>query len=1365
MIFRACSTLKHLVALVFFIIMRPGSVAAVDEQYNFINIGSKEGLSSNIVNDILKDRYGYLWFSTDDGLNKFDGTHFTVYRKDPDRPGSIVSNDITDLYEDRKGNLWIGTGVGLVCYNRKKDSFTDYSDITDFFVTSVCSDQSGNIWVAGYDGITILDPIKRRVLCSTALSTLKKGQRSKISGVLKLFNDSRGRIWIGTNNGIYLYQDKRALRYYSHDPQKQSSLTDNRVRAICEDSQGNIWFGTDNGLSMFNAPAEGFMNYRNTSNPESLNSDIIYTIAADTDGKLWVGTEEGLTILDCQTGKAKRIDHSFKNQSGFVGKSVKSILIDDQGIYWLATFRAGVNKYDKNLPFFNFRQVNVNTSKGLHTSVVTSFAKAGAEAIYFGTDGGGLQLFDFGSGLVSRVPGPPYLRDGDLAVLCMEIVGRELWMGTYLQGIQIMDLYTKKWRQLRKSEKGGGISDNNVFSLKKDSEGNVWIGTNGQGLDKFDAKNGRFYHYAITESDRYKLGLNGYIRTIEEDLQGNIWIGSNGSGLAVYKPGAETKIYDRLNSTLPTNYINSLYLARDGKMWIGLRGALAYWDSQKNDFVCFSEKSGIANAVIYKIMEDNTGKIWVSTNKGLSCFNPRRRTFTNFSHHNGLQRNPFVMGAGLKLASGRMFFGGTDGINYFEPKDMPHRITAPRVVLTDFKVSNRSVIPSDNAELSEHISVARNIRIDYKQNISLSFSALNYTSPYENQYAYKLDNFDREWNYVGKNTTAYYTNLSPGYYTFRVRAISESGSWRSKESTIRIYVSPPLWLRWYAFLFYALLVAGVLWYSRYKTISRLKVRFREKEEQLAALRLLEEEKREAERQREFDQLRVKFLTNVSHEFRTPVSLIVGPLDQLLSQETNPAKIRRLDTIRRNARRLLHLVNELLDFRSLEEKESRLLATEGDLILFLKEVTESFRDLSLRKQINFQFRSALRSYFTEFDKEKIERIMFNLLSNAFKFTQRGGDVSVSILHIPGTDEGVLIRLSDSGIGIEQRKKEQIFEPFFQAEQNPEILNQGSGVGLSIVREFVKMHNGSIEVESIEGKGTVFTLHLRLQQIGAGQLPEEEPKEPEYEKKEDQIQGEAVIASLPEILLVEDNEDFRFYLKDSLKDHYKVVEASNGKEGWQKVLSAHPKIVISDISMPYLSGVDLCKKIKADKRTSHIPVVLLTAITGEDEQLTALSGGADDYVTKPCNFDILNIKIRNLLNLNDRLKNTYSKQLKVTPPDIQIESDKEKFLNKVLKYIESNLTNPQLSVEDLSRNIGMSRGSLYTKILELTGETPVEFIRSVKLDRAAVLLEKSDMNVAQVSYSVGFSTPNYFSRAFRNRFNMLPSEYLNQRKKVG
>jgi signal transduction histidine kinase/ligand-binding sensor domain-containing protein/DNA-binding response OmpR family regulator len=1374
---------------------------AQKQDINFTSLTPKDGLSSNIVNAILKDRYGLMWFGTEDGLNKFDGTNFTVYRHRPNDSTSLRANGILALHEDKDGNLWVGSGGSLSLFNRKKDSFINFpANTTEYGLSSsviknICSDHLGKIWVATYFGLDILDPKTKKVF-KFVIDTNRVGALSARPNCV--FEDRRQRMWVGTNEGLFLYnRTTGSFVRFRNSALDTSSLCNNRVNAITEDKKGNLWIGTSNGLSMFRPDGKGFKNFRHSnSDSRTLSNNFIYSIAANDEDQLWIGTEDGLNIFDIKTGIAVSYKPDQRNIYSLTGKSIWHVYIDKQGIYWAAAFRGGINKYDKNLNLFNLKQSNVFDKYGLPASVVTSFAEDKNGDLFVGTDGGGLSLFNRKTELFQHIN--IQLQDqsaqGNLSILALEM-GRnnQLYIGTFANGLILLDPATGKNRQFKQGINLQDLNSNDIFCIKEDRRGNVWIGTNGAGINVLNAGNKIVSKYISKPAGKneIKLPLNNYIRVIEEDRNANIWIGSHGSGIAVFNPhNSRFSVYHANNSALPSNVVLSILEDSRQNIWVGtFGGGLSLFDKKTNDFITFAEKEGLSNTAVYKIVEDKTGQIWVSTNKGISSFDLRTKRFTNYTVHNGLQNNNFVLGAGIRSSDGEIFFGGADGLNYFNPAHLKKNKNVPTVLFTDLRIANNSVAASDDSPIKEHISVAKEIVLNYKQNFALSFVSLNYTAPQENKYAYKLEGFDKDWIYSGTSKTASYTNLDPGEYVFRVKASNNDGVWSASAASIKIHVEPPFWLTIYAYIFYFLAIVGFLFYIRYRGIQKLKARFALEQERIQAEQKLEHERKHAERIRELDRLKITFLTNLSHEFRTPISLISGPVDQLLSQEKNGRSSDQLQMIKRNARRLLNLVNQLLDFRKMEEHELKLHVSKGEIVSFIKDVSDSFKDLSGRKKIDFAFNSQVDKLYTVFDSDKIERILFNLLSNAFKFTLEGGNVSVEIekLEKESTSSTVWlsIKVRDTGIGIPENKQEKIFERFFQNDTAASVLNQGTGIGLSITKEFVKMHGGTIDVKSEVGKGSTFIINLPFTVLEAFendyqsiagktesglagiQLPGSiVHREPELlpELEEAYTEGPGIgKKELASILLVEDNEDFRFYLKDNLRLHYRVFEASNGKEGWQKALALHPQVIVSDISMPYMDGIELTRKIKADKRTSHIPVILLTAITGESEQIKGLETGANDYITKPFNFEILNAKIKNLFALNNTLKKTYTKQIKVELPEVEIESADAKFLKNVMTYLEENLTNSQLSVEDLSKQVGMSRSALYHKLLELTGQSPVEFIRSVKLDKAAILLEKSDMNIAQIAYSVGFTTANYFAKSFKTKFNMLPSEYLAKTRK--
>jgi signal transduction histidine kinase/ligand-binding sensor domain-containing protein/DNA-binding response OmpR family regulator len=1355
---------------------------AQQQKVNFTSLKTKDGLSSNTVNAILKDRFGLMWFATEDGLNKFDGTNFTVYKHRSDDPSGIQANDIRALHEDKAGNLWVGSSGGsLSLYDRKNNSFISFpantaEGFSSDVIRAVYSDYAGKIWVASFSGLDVLDP-KTRKIRKFNIQAGPKGAFPAIA-INCLYEDSKHRMWIGSSNGLYLYERQtNSFKHYKNNISDHLSLSDNYVSSIVEDHMGNLWIGTKDGLSRLLQDAKGFEVFRhNSKNPGTLSNNMVMSIAASTNNELWVGTEDGLNILDVKTGKITVYKPDPRDIYSLTGKSISCIYIDNQGIYWLGPYHGGIDKYDTNLNLFQLKQSNAFDQSGLNAPVVTSFAQYQDDEIFVGTDGGGLNLFNRKTELFKRFHLP--LANGskmsNISIMNMEMTrSKKLYMGTYANGLVVMDLHSEKISQFMHSGLSDALSSNDIFCIKEDRSGKLWIGTNGGGVNVLNSDNKVLVKYCKNpkSDNEYDYPGNNFIRFIEEDNNGNIWIGSYGSGIAIFNPGANKfTVYNKANSKLPNDLTMSVLKDRAGNIWVGtFSGGLSLFDAKAGQFTTFSEKNGLSNATVYAIVEDRQGRIWVSTNKGISSFEPKTKKFTNYTIYNGVQNNNFVLGAGFSSSDGEIYFGGADGFNYFNPQYFKKNRNVAPVLFTDLKISNTSVLASADGPIKEHISVVKDVYLDYKQNFTLSYVSVNYTAPEQNRYAYKLEGFDNDWIDAGNAKSVSYTNLDPGDYVFHVKASNNDGLWNTAETAIKIHVRPPFWRTVYAYIFYVLAITGLLFYIRHRGIQKLKLKFAMVQEKMKAEQHIEQERKEAERLRELDQLKIKFLTNLSHEFRTPLSLIMGPVDKLLTEKRQDEIALPLGMIKRNARRLLNLVNQILDFRKMEDQELRLNITEVDIVAFIKEVLESFNDLSDRKQIQLVFKSQLKYFYTRFDQDKMERILFNLLSNAFKFTPLGGTISLElekgVILNNGQNASLIIKVSDTGIGMTEADKNRIFDRFFQAETSAPILNQGSGIGLSIAKEFVKMHGGTISVQSEPGLGSSFIIELPFSTTEAvEEMTIDFSGDNSFNSESVPTEELANGMDMPSVLLVEDNEDFRFYLKDSLKSIYKVYEASNGQEGWQKALAHHPQIIVTDITMPYMNGIELCCKVKSDKRTNHIPIILLTALTGEEEQIRGLETGANDYLTKPFNFEILHAKIKNLLALNKTLKDTYTKQIKVQAPEILIESHGDRLLNKVVLYIEENLNNPKLSVEDLSKHVGMSRGSLYHKILELTGQSPVEYIRSVKLDKATILLEKSDLNVSQIAYMVGFATPNYFAKSFKAKFNMQPSEFMNLKRKA-
>jgi len=1327
-----------------------------------------------------------MWFATDDGLNKFDGTNFTVYRHVPGDSASLRANEVLALHEDARGNLWVATsGGGLSLYDRKKDRFIHFPRTGDTsglvpsaVVRGICSGPDGTIWIAQFSHPYSLDPVTGKL---TKLQILGAGSAGPQPGLQCIFADSRHRIWVGTDKGLFLYNPAtRTFKGFRHNPLDPGSLVHDQVISLAEDRRGHLWVGTDSGLCRMSSDEHSFVAYRQMDEANRvLGYETINAIVPNRDGTLWIGTMEGLHVLEPDTWHATTYLPDG-NVHGLTSKWIKSIYIDPQGIYWLGTFRGGIDKYDENLNLFDVKLGDAFPGSGTKRPVVTSFAARPDGKVWVGTDGDGLYLFDRKTAGLERVSLRVDDTQKELTAILALMTTRDgrLYIGSHGDGLLVLDAAAGKVRHIARGTTASDLYATDVYSLLQDDSGRIWAGTNGQGIDVLkDDKVIARYTPAPEASTDVLLPLNAFIRALEEDGDGNIWIGTHGGGLAVlHRKDRRFTVYTQDNSALPIDKVHALLYDSRGRMWVGTYGGgLSVFDRRAGRFITYTEKNGLQNTTIYQIREDEQSQIWVSTNTGISRFDPGSGTFRNFTDLNGLQNSNFVHGSGIRLSDGQLLFGGLLGFNYFYPSQLTANRNQPAVVFTDLQIANRTVQPGNASPIRDQIAVAGEIRLEYKQNFALSFVALNYTLPKQDQYAYKLEGFDKDWNYTGSVNTARYTNLDPGNYVFRVKASNNDGVWGREENTITIFVKPPWWRTVYAYILYVLAAGGLLLYSRYRGLSRVRKKFQ-----------LERERAEVRRIQELDRMKLKFLTNLSHEFRTPISLIMGPVNDLLAEAGDAKAKDKLMMIRRNARRLLNLVNQLLDFRKMEQQELSLLPAPGELVSFVKDVVYSFIDLSGRKGIRLDFTSSIASLPVLFDHDKVERILFNVLSNAFKFTPEGGTITVSLQGpapapdapvVPGSEtQWVVLRVADTGVGIPAAKLQSIFDRFVQHVSGNGVLNQGTGIGLSITREFVRLHGGAIDVESEPGRGSVFTIRLPLQPVSrereedtvqplAGDWEDITRQTDEAEAAPEPVEDMAGHPERPVVLLVEDNEDFRWYLKDNLRQHYSIIEASDGREGWQKALAGHPQLIVSDISMPHMDGILLSKKLKADKRTAHIPLILLTALTGDAQQLQGLETGANDYITKPFSFQVLHSKIRNLLELRRSLKSTYTRQLRVLQPETDIQTEDDRLLLAILHCLEAHIANPQLSVEFLSKQMGMSRSSLYSKVLELTGETPVEYIRSFKLEKAAVLLEKSGLTIAEVAYQTGFSTPNYFARAFKAKFDLLPSEYIAQKRKGG
>jgi signal transduction histidine kinase/ligand-binding sensor domain-containing protein/DNA-binding response OmpR family regulator len=1370
-----------LVLLVFVCFITMGAFAQGDK-YQFSHIDIDNGLLHNRVLSIYKDTHGFMWFGTLSGLNRYDGYKFKSFNHKISDPTSISDDFIINISSGPENELWVQTLNGFNIYNPQTEQFDHHIQkklsqfsIPDSLITKVKQDHFGNYcFLHSKSGMYVYDPKTHQ----TKHFYNKKGDSTSLysNALIDMESDSHGNYWMIYDNGVIEKLDFKTQKvtkriYTLRDLYPKQQITYN----IYIDQQDDLWaFAPKSALGVFyfNTSKNVFKHLTESSSQGKLNFNIVYGVIQDSKGIIWIATDHGgINLLNKKDFTIQYITNRPDDSKSLCENSIISMYKDDLGIFWIGTFKKGISYYHPGIikfPIYRHQSTDVNS---LSCNDINKFVEDKSGNIWIGSNGGGLIYFNRQTGVFKKYlhdnANPASLCNNVIASMCIDHTGK-LWLGTYYGGMDCFDGKTFKHYRHNAADINS-VADDCVWEIMEDSQQRLWVGTLKGGLDLFDRDKNKFYHH----TPDHPASVNSlYVSGLLEDYKGNIWISStNGVDMLDVKTNRIVHLAheeDNKNSLINNNVSN---IIQDSRHFIILttNEGLSIFNPFTGIFKNFRQEDGLPDNATLMALEDDNHNYWISTPKGLSNMIVTTTNgvitykFKNYDKTDGLQGQEFNEDAGLKTRKGEMIFGGSNGFNLFKPSNIRIENNQPILALTDFQLFNKSIHSGEKLNgsviLTKSITNTKEITLKYNQNVfAIEFAAINFFNPAKIKQAYKLEGVDKDWVLADNKTRkAYYMNLDPGTYLFKLKNSNENGVWYKDNLVLKITVLPPFWKTKIAYSFYALLAIGILFYIRHKGIKKIKANF-----------LIEQERQETQRMHELDLMKIKFFTNVSHEFRTPLSLILAPLDTIIKNPDEPDQKRQLLMIRRNAKRMLNLVNQLLDFRKMEVHELKLNTRTGNLVKYIEETAYSFTDIAERRNIEFLFDTEVSQLNTNFDADKIERILFNLLSNAFKFTPEHGLVSV-MLAIKGDDEFLEIKVMDTGIGIPHEKLDKIFERFFQNDIPGSMVNQGSGIGLSITKEFVKLHNGQIEVESEVGYGSCFTILLpinldkQLVDLDNTMLMEDDfalniIEEKEATPKKTQLLPANPLKK-PTILLIEDNEDFRFYLKDNLKSFYHIIEACNGKEGWQKTLAMHPSLVVSDINMPEMNGIDLTKKIKNDTRTMHIPVILVTALTGEDEQLKGLETGANDYLTKPFNFEILLSKIKNLLSQQTKLKQTYQKQVELNPMDSDVQSLDEKFSIEVIEFIEKRMSNPDLSVEELSSKMAMSRVTLYRKLLALTGKTPVEFIKTIRLKRSLQLLEKGQMNIAEVAYAVGFNNPKYFARLFKSEYNMLPSEYKN------
>tara|TARA_R110002126_G_scaffold291782_1_gene458025 strand:- start:48374 stop:52651 length:4278 start_codon:yes stop_codon:yes gene_type:complete len=1379
----------------------------------FEHLTTENGLSQSDVNTIFQDNNGFMWFGTHDGLNRYDGYNFTVFKPNSKKPKTISSNLIWNITDDQKGNLWIGTtGGGLNYFNQKTEEFTTFkhdpkneNSLKSNNIKVLFIDSSNRLWIANSKGIDMTDltkPIDSLKFQHFNLYQNSSLPTKNIDNVSSFYEDSKHQVWIGGKNGLSkISRDKNGDIYFQH-VNKHINLPELDVRSITEDSFGNLILGTNNGL------------YRYLPNEESNQIQFInkgnYNTVLISNNSLWAGTDNGLLEFN-NLSKLEipsligtyKYDPKYPNYS-LSKNAVKSLFIDLTGIVWIGTNGGGVNKYDPYKKQFTHTKNNLDPGS-LSNDKVRAIFEDSEQNLWIGTEGGGLNFLSK-KNTDKNYTKFQHFTDLNKVFAIEEIKlknSRKLFVGGEgSPGLFEIDL-TKNKTTSNYTLKEIKEIHSSVFSILQDQDMNIWIGTYRGGVHRWliNEDETSFRKDVLFKNPKLEFSLpNNIIRDIFQDSKGNIWF-ATGNGLSKLPSdqlNAKNPKFENFKNnpsdetSISHNYILTIFESKSGDIWIGTFGGglnklIPATKEEEISFSSYSIQNGLPNNVIKGILEDNQKNLWLSTNKGLSKFNIADNTFQNYDVNDGLQSNEFSELTAFKAKDGKMFFGGVNGFSTFYPSNIISNKTKAETVLTKFSIFNEPVKIGENINgrviLKNAINATKEIELKYSENnFSFEFSALHYAASKKNKYAYKLDGFNNDWVYTSSyNRHATYTNLEPGSYTLKIKASNNDNLWDETPIELKINIAPPWWRTSTAQFIYLLFIIGLLLAFRRYTIIRTTKKHH-----------LELDHFEKEKNEEIQKLKLEFFTNISHEFRTPLTLIKGPLDFLLKKGDTLSQKEvndQYDLMHKNTNYLLRLVNQLLDFRKMDHGKMTLNLSKSNIVEFLKEVGEPFQFLSLKKNILFKINTSKKPVLSWFDADALEKIVNNLLSNAFKFTPENGSISLDIFD--GNDfvkplsleldidqsKYVVIQVKDSGPGIPAHRIQHIFERFYTeiGITKSELKEKGTGIGLSFTKNLVELHQGIIQVKSDSESGTTFFVWLprdkeTYEQINGLKFHEvfetdtfitQEDADSHAISVMDDIADNNMIRSrskLPVLLIVDDNADIRSFIKKGLGESYYIYEAENGEQGLELANKFMPNIVITDLIMPVMDGIGFCNKLKTAKETSHIPVVMLTAKISQEKEIEGLKTGADAYIRKPFDMELLELKLSNILKHREELRKRFNREITLQPKDVTVTSSDETFLQNAIEVVEKHMMNSEFSVEMLVKEMNMSRSNLYLKIKDLTGLSSSEFIRNIRLKRAVQLFDKSDLSVKEIMYMTGFNTASYFSKCFKKQFGVIPSKYI-------
>jgi len=1377
------------------------STFAQTEHYKFRHLTTEDGLPSNYTWSVMQDSRGFMWFSTRAGLCRYDGYNVKVFQYDPDD-----STTISELYvkstitEDSNGFIWVGSLNGLNKFDPITETFTRYyrnpddpHSISSNWMRYTYLDSQGVVWI-GTDGNGLN---RYNVITDNFDYFLPSPDFSLSSGIRSIFEDSSGILWIGTGNGLYQFDRQTGEFILIKLVKKKGERIANRFTTITEDNDGNIWYCADR-IYKYNKSTKKFspltafsVESTGISNPTYMN---IMLERQNNKQILWIA-RNGLYKYDLLSEKLTTVLNDPSDWENFVGHGPRDFYIDPTGLMWIATV-SGITVLD---PRSSQIKSHPDVAEKFQFDAA-SFLKDSQKHFWIGGYNGVIH-YDENMRLIhwyKQIKGKKNSFNGAVKKI-LEDSENNIWIICQKDGVYKLDQEMNEFLWCKLLKNGTEFKLNNFNDIYEDAQGTLWVGTDG--LYKRVKNSPEPTTFYLDTSNR-RTSNNTHTH-IQEDHSGNLWLSSI-AGAVLRQPqsdrGTDKFIEYTHDPSDPTSLSNShiwtVYVDDLGEVWIGTNHGLNRYIPEKDCFERFLMDTNPGISFIYDISRDKNGYLWMITENGLIGFDPSNEVKSSNTKDQIKQYLPFnkILRTKLYKDTEGIIYVGSDlgtrnGYFSFHPDNITKNSNIPPIVITSFAVRNKTV------ELDTAITLKQNLTLSYNENyLSFEFAALDYTKSDQNQYAYRLDGLDEDWIYSGNRRFANYTTVPPGNYIFRVKGSNSDGFWNEQGTSISITILPPPWRTWWAYSLYVLFIISLIVFI---------LRFYLRRQRL--LHKLEVEQIQTEKLEELDKLKSRFFENISHEFRTPLTLILGPIEKLRLYLKDKEPTENLNMMQRNAVRLQNLINQLLNLSRLESGKMKLQASQVNIVDLVNGYVQSFESLAKQKKINLTFKSNEKNINLFVDKDKIEKILYNLLSNAFKFTGEEGKIEVIVTPLNPLPKQVRdrllrgetyrtlvsnqpcveIKISDTGRGIPPDKLDHIFDRFYQVDDSYTKDQEGTGIGLALTKELVKLHHGEIKVESHpdsyrDEKGTTFTVYLPggKEHLNSDEIVEEIIPEKSSEDKSDVLTELEQLAekevskqksdnSKPILLLVEDNSDLRIYIKDSLDKFYNVIEAVDGEKGFEEGIKHIPDLILSDVMMPKMDGFDLCQKLKTDERTSHIPVVLLTARASKESKIEGLETGADDYISKPFDPVELNVRIKNLIKQRQKLRKKFAFEFQKENKSSELKSIASglssmdnKFLQKAMDIVYLHLSDTDFNVVKFGEKMAMSRQQMHRKFRALVNQSATEFIRIIRLKKAAELLSQKSGTVSEIAFDVGFNTLSYFTKSFQEHFGITPSEYTDK-----